>query len=126
MKKIVFALLLATLPITLSGQTVPNVDSNDNFAWNQAGTNLAEVQAFVYKYYLDGAVTGSVFTGVTCTGTASPFTCQVRTPTFAMGSHSIGLTAASSAGESVQSTPFSFVYGNPPQIPNNIRVIRNP
>jgi hypothetical protein len=125
MKKFLLALLLV-LPITLSGQTAPNVDSNDNFAWNQTTATLAEAQALIYKYYLDGAVTGSVFTGVTCAGTVSPFTCQVRSPTFAMGAHSITLTAANSTGESVQSVPFSFVYGNPPQIPNNIRVIRNP
>ena len=126
MKKIVFALFLAVLPVSLLAQSAPNVDSNDSFAWNQTAGTLAEAQAYVYKYYLDGAVTGSVFSGVTCAGTASPFTCQVRTPTFAMGAHSIQLTAGSATGESALSTPFSFVYGNPPLVPNNIRVIRNP
>lgn len=123
MRKFLLVLLLA-LPSSVAAQTAPNVGPNDSFAWNQDGTSLATVQAYVYKYYLDGAVTGSVFSGVTCSGTATPFTCQVRSPTFAMGSHSIALTAASAAGESVFSSPFQFVYGNPPQIPNNIRVIK--
>lgn len=124
MKKLLLLVSLLILPNLAEAQSAPNVGPNDSFAWFQDGPTLATVQAYVYKYYLDGAVTGSVFSGVTCTGTATPYSCQVRSPTFAMGAHGITLTAASAAGESAQSTPFQFVYGNPPQIPNNIRIIK--
>ena len=116
--------LLLTFTSISAAQSAPNVGPNDSFAWNQDGSSLTVVQGYVYKYYLDGAVTGSVLSGVTCTGTATPYSCQVRSPTFSMGAHGITLTAASAAGESVQSTPFQFVYGNPPAIPNNIRVVK--
>jgi hypothetical protein len=125
-KRILLATLLATgLTIIIQAQ-VPNVDANDSFAWNQAANSLAEAQGYVYKYYLDGAGVGSTFAGVTCSGTASPFTCQARTPAFSNGNHSLTITAASAAGESAPSIPFGFVFGNPPTTPNNIRVIRAP
>jgi hypothetical protein len=122
---LVFALFVVSGAITQT-QSVPNAGPNDSFGWSQVGTTLAEVQAFVYKYYLDGAVTGSVFSGVKCSGTATPFNCQVRIPSFSAGQHSITLTAANSTGESTPSTPFAFVYGNPPLSPNNISIIRAP
>ena len=121
-KFLIIAIIL--IPITVLGQAAPNVVPGDSFAWNETALTLAEAQGYVYKYYLDGAVTGSVFSGVTCSGTASPFTCQALTPQFANGTHSITLTAASASGESPQSTPFGFVFGNPPSNPNNIRVIK--
>lgn len=115
--------ICAFITVVLSAQN-PNVGPNDSFAWNQDATNLSTAQGFVYKYYLDGAVTGSVWAGVTCAGTATPFTCQAKTPTFAQGQHSLTITAANTTGESGQSVPFVFVYGNPPNIPNNIRIIK--
>lgn len=102
----------------------PNVGPNDSFAWNQDGANLATVQAYAYKYYLDGATVGSLFANPVCSGAATPFTCQAKTPTFANGNHTLTITAASANGESAQSLPFGFVFGNPPTIPNNIRVIK--
>jgi hypothetical protein len=125
MKKdfLLVCLLCTIITVVLSAQ-VPNVGPNDSFAWNQDATNLAAAQGFVYKYYLDGAVTGSVWAGVTCTGTAAPFTCQAKTPAFSQGQHSLTITAANATGESGHSTPFGFVYGNPPSIPNNIRIIK--
>jgi hypothetical protein len=117
-------MLFAFVASDARAQTVPNAGPNDSFGWNQAAATLTEAQGFVYKYYLDGAVTGSVFSGVTCTGTATPFSCKVRIPTFAPGQHSITFTAANITGESVQSSPFVFVYGNPPANPNNISIIK--
>lgn len=102
----------------------PTVGPNDSFGWGQTGPDLATVQAYAYKYYLDGATTGSLWTNVTCSGTVSPFACQAKTPTFSNGSHSITLTAANAGGESPQSVPFAFVFGNPPTTPNNIHVIK--
>lgn len=123
--KKLFLVILLLLPSTIvRGQSIPNAGPNDSFGWGQSAPTLNDANAYVYKYYLDGATTGSVFTAVKCTGTTSPFSCQVRIPTFAPGQHSVTFTAANSTGESVQSTPFAFVYGNPPTSPNNISIIR--
>lgn len=125
MKRDFFFVLGLCLCITtvLWAQNPPNVGPNDSFAWNQDATSLSAAQGFVYKYYLDGAVTGSVWT-TTCTGTTAPFTCQAKTPAFSQGQHSLTITAANTTGESGQSVPFVFVFGNPPNIPNNIRIIK--
>lgn len=119
--------LLSTITISLLFSVSliaqgPNLGPDDFIAWNQGAPSLNDANGYVYKYYLDGAVTGSVFLTVTCTGTISPFDCKGKPPAFGPGSHTITLTAASASGESPQSPPFGFVYGNPPISPNNIRI----
>jgi hypothetical protein len=122
--RIIVFILLASVVVHAQGG--PNLGPTDFFAWNQAAPTLNDANSYVYKYYLDGAVTGSVFLTVTCTGTAAPFDCKGKPPAFAPGSHSLTITAANSSGESPQSTPFGFVYGNPPVSPNNIRIEKGP
>ena len=123
---IIIGIVLVCAGIHLYAQSVPNAGPNDSFGWGQAAPDLNTSNGYVYKYYLDGATTGSVFAGVKCTGTSSPFSCQVRIPSFSPGQHSVTFTAANATGESVQSLPFAFVYGNPPNSPNNISIIRAP
>lgn len=87
------------------------------FAWDQPATDLATANGYTYKYYLDGATTGVAFTGVVCTGTASPFKCEVLIPAFTPGNHSLTATASIPAGESVKSSPalnFTVVIILPP------------
>ena len=126
MKKVLCIVLIAFGCSALYAQGGPNLGPEDFFAWNQAAPSLNDANGYSYKYYLDGAVTGSVFLTVTCSGTASPFDCRGKPPAFAPGNHTITLTAASASGESPQSAPFGFVYGNPPISPNNIRVVKGP
>ena len=123
MQKLVILFILFA-PVLALAQSVPNAGPNDSFGLGQSAPDLTTANGYVYKYYLDGATTGSVFTAVKCTGTTSPFSCQVRIPKFSPGQHSVTFTAANATGESVQSTPFVFVYGNPPVSPNNISIIR--
>lgn len=117
MKKFLFILLF---PAALAAQ--PPGSSNQRFTFDQAAPVLADAQAYTYRYYPDGATTGITFTGVTCTGTASPFVCSVLIPAFTPGNHSITLTAANVAGESAKSSPFAFVFVVTPSVPANIRI----
>lgn len=115
--------VVAAVASTASAQ-YPNVGPNDSFAWDIAAPDLATARGYVYKYYLDGATQGSLFANVTCSGTTAPFTCQAKSPTFSNGSHTLTITASSSLGESAQSVPFGFVFGYPPSVPSNIRVVK--
>lgn len=91
-------------------------------AWDQAASDLATAQALTFKYYPDGATTGTVLTGVTCSGTAAPFVCAVNFPAFTPGSHTVQLTASNAAGESVKSASFSFSFVVIPAAPVNLRI----
>lgn len=125
MKKVIFVLLLCVLSAPAFAQT-PATTAN-KIAWEQQAPSLADAQAYVYKYYPDGAATGIVLTGVTCTSTTSPTgtivpQCEVAFPAFTPGSHTLTLTASSVAGESVKSTPLSFAFVVIPSAPNNLRI----
>lgn len=87
-------------------------------AWEEVATNLAEAQSFSYKYYVDGSTAGSPLPTVTCTGTASPFTCTSAVPTLSPGRHTVNLTASSADGESSASNSVTFTL---PQTPQNLR-----
>lgn len=89
----------------------------------QDGQTLVEVQAFTYRYYLDGSSTGAVI-AFTCTGTATPFSCvSGPTPIFSRGNHTISFTAANQSGESGKSTPFAFEFVTNPNTPTGTRII---
>lgn len=102
-----------------------DASGNQFFAWNQTAPVLADAQAYTYKYYPDGSSTGVTFTGVVCTGTTSPFTCTAAIPAFTPGNHSITLTAANAAGESVQSAPFAFRFVVTPGTPSGLRIVNS-
>lgn len=121
MKKLYFALLLLLVFTNLGEAQTPG-SSNQKFTWDQSAPTLADAQAYTYKYYPDGAGTGIPFTGVACTGSASPFVCSVSIPAFTPGNHSITLTASNIAGESPKSAPFAFVFVVTPSVPGNIRI----
>jgi len=92
------------------------------FAWDQAAPDLATAQSYTYKHYDDGATTGVAFPSVTCSGTASPFTCQALIPAYTPGTHTITITASDEAGEGAPSALFTFKFVAVPQAPANIRI----
>src|SRR5215510_7867242 len=96
-------LLMLLFNILIQAQAIPT----SKLAFDQAAPDLASAQGYTYRYYPDGATTGTVLTGVTCTGTISPFQCEVAFPSFTPGNHTLKLTAANIAGETAQSAPFA-------------------
>lgn len=94
---------------------------SNTVGWDQDAADLATAQAFSYRPYADGAATAVVLTGVTCTGTTSPFACKVAFPAFTPGPHALTLTATNEAGESLKSTPFAFRFVVIPNPPRNLR-----
>lgn len=102
----------------LSAQATPA----SKLVWDQSAPTLVDANSYTYKYYPDGATTGITLTGVTCTGTASPFVCQVSWPAFTPSNHTLQLTATNIAGESIKSDPFAFVFVVTPAKPVNIRI----
>lgn len=95
----------------------------NGLAWDQAATDQATAQAYTYRYYPDGSASGTVLSGVVCSGTASPFTCRVNFPAFTPGAHTLQTTAANVAGESVKSAVFSFTFVVQPSAQTNLRIV---
>lgn len=130
MRQLVSAFALALLTtIGLSAQTATGTAK---LAWNEAtisNTNtpadVATVQAYTYKYYADGATTGTTLTPVTCTADATPattITCQAPFPAFTPGTHTLQITASDAAGEGTKSAVFTFTFVVVPGAPTNIRI----
>lgn len=120
-----FAALVLT-PLSASAQT-PVVPS-DKLGWDQQDTDLAAASANTYRLYADGVATGTVLTPVTCANQvpvlAGNFTCTTPFPAFTPTvTHSITVSAANAAGESLKSTPFSFKFVVIPSVPSNLRRI---
>jgi hypothetical protein len=111
-----FALLLCVslLPSVLFAQAT----SASKYAWDETGPDLATVQSYTYKAYVDGASTGTAITA-TCTGTVSPFQCTAPIGAFTQGAHSAKFTATSAAGESAQSSAVNFTFVVVPAVPSN-------
>ena len=115
MRKLLVALVLVSS--TVSAQTFRQL------GWDQEASTLEEAQNATYKYYLDGNPTGTNFTTVTCTGSASPYQCVVDFPATTPGSHIITITASNVAGESGQSNEFKFSTVIILAAPKNLRGI---
>lgn len=103
------------------------VPAQHRLAWDQAAPSLAEAQGYQYAIYVDGGPR-TVLSGVTCTGTASPWTCAVPFPALTPGDHQIRLTAAVVVGdviaESLPSVPFDVRVVVAPQPPSGLRIVR--
>lgn len=116
MRRHVLAALFVCLPALAFAQATPA----STLAWDQPNATAAEAQAFTYTAYADGSATGTVLSGVTCSG--SPVVCTVPFPAFTPGSHTIELTASNSAGTSPKSAPFPFTFVIVPSTPSGIRI----
>lgn len=121
MKKFLFTLaLILTASVASSQNAVPT----SKLQWNQDGPDLATISAYTYKYYADGAATGTTFpTSTICTGTGTPFVCTVNIPSFTQGNHSVTITASSAGGESPKSAPLAFTFISVPPTPTGLKLI---
>lgn len=104
------------------GQTTP-ASQTSKIGWDQEAVTLADAQGYIYKYYADSYAIGVVLNNVTCTGTVSPFQCQVAFPAFTPGEHNLTLTAENLAGVSPPSNVLSFKFVVTPSAPGNVRII---
>jgi len=119
MRKLFVALVLIGLSAGYASAQTPATGSN-KIGWDQTALTLAEAQGYTYKYYPDAATAGIVLTNVVCTGTTSPFKCEVAFPAFTPGNHSLTLTTSNLAGESVKSAPLNFAFVVTPSAPVNL------
>jgi len=103
--------MLGVCVVGLVAQTTPRI------GWDQAATSATVAQGWTYRFYLDGAASGTVLAGVTCAGASAPFLCSAPFPTLTPGQHTLQLTAAATAvSESVKSD-LLFVNTPAPQNP---------
>lgn len=119
MKRVFLTIILLLVPSFVFSQAIPT----SRLGWDQDAPTLADAQAYTYKYYADGSTTGVALTGVTCTGSASPFTCSAAFPAFTPGNHRITLAASNLAGESAKSNPLDFTFIVTPAVPTGLRII---
>ena len=90
-KMLVVVGLLAS--IGLQGQTPTR-----RFEWSMdLVSDIATLQSYTYRYYLDAATVGVVMLNVTCVATPGPWTCSSAVPSSITGTHKVSITVATSA-----------------------------
>jgi len=120
MSKLLLVLIFILLPHVVMAQAT----GTSKLLFDQSAPTLAEANSYIYRYYPDTAVLGIPLTTV-CIGTTSPFICSAAFPAFTPSSHTLSLTAASSASptnESGKSVLLSFTFILIPSIPVNPRI----
>lgn len=108
--KRILTFVLAFVFLLSAARLDAQVTAANKFGWTQGAPSLADANGYEYRVYADSSTTGSVLSGVVCTGTASPFDCTAPIPAFTPGNHTAQLTAKNIAGESAKSDPLSFVF----------------
>ena len=116
--RIAVLLALLLLPSVLHAQTT--VRTGMELVWDQDQTTAAEAQTFSYRYFVDGAATGDLLSGVTCAG--APVVCRAPVPAFTLGAHTITLAAENVYGSSLPSAPLSFTFVIVPASPRSVRI----
>jgi hypothetical protein len=133
MKKII-VLVLLLLSAPLLAQTLPiPVIGGERVEFTQEAASLTEANGFRYRVYTDNVRPAAGVT-TTCSGTTSPFTCQVPMPTLTIGVHTLTVTTsrvidATTEAESVQSPSISvemLANAGRPNAPTLPRIIRIP
>lgn len=104
----------------------------DRLGFDQAAATLTEAQGYLYRAYLDGAITGVTLTA-TCSGASSPFACVAPLPSLTTGTHTSQLTASvvlpppdGRTIESVKSAVFTFRLFAAPESPTGQRIVPMP
>lgn len=119
--------ILVIALVLLSIASISNAQSNalptSKLGWDQPAPTLQDASAYTYKYYADGSSGGGVILlGVTCTGPASPYSCEVAFPAFTPGDHTLQVTASNLAGESAKSNTLSFKFIVVPAAPQTLKI----
>lgn len=119
---LIFTSLFST---TLSAQTVIAPTGNA-ICWDQVAQDLPTAQSLIYQSSTDNGPIVAITP--TCSGTSSPFTCQIPLPAITPGAHSVSVTASTklSDGSLLTSTAgiFTYIIGTPPSPPSNFRIIK--
>jgi len=96
--------------------------------WDQSAPTVQAASAYVYTLYVNG-LTNSTLTNVSCTGTASPYTCTgMSYLTLSQGSYNLTLTAHEVGdGTSGPSLPYTLLvpvspYPSPDWAPKNVTI----
>ena len=101
----VFAFLLLSSSAFAQSPATPT----SGFGWNQVAQSLAVAQGYQYQVEIDNVLVPTPLT-VTCTGTASPFSCTAGIPPVTPGDHTARLrTVDVSVPSSPLASPFSTV-----------------
>ena len=121
MKRLLFALVFTLVASSAFAQVATPVSK---LTWDQAGQDLATVQAYTYRHYDDGGTPGVVFplVSITVVGTSSPFTVSALFPAFTPGQHTVTVSASNVAGESGKSNSLAFNFVIQPVAPSNLRL----
>ena len=127
MKRIAtLTLICLAVAAVVWSQSIPRATVGMRIAWDQDAASLADVQAYRYTAYVDGATTGTVIPA-TCAGTAPPFECATPLPVSTLGDHSVAIAAQQLLGENLwsaesRSESFTFRVVDPAAAPSRLRV----
>lgn len=113
--------LLVALAASVSAQQPVPATAKSQFAFDQDAPDLASVQGYTFRLYIDGSATGAVLP-VTCTGAAIPFQCAGPIPAFTPGTHTVTVSASNEAGESDKSEALTFRMVIVPGKPTTLRI----
>lgn len=118
------AVLMVLVAVPALAQT--QVVGTERIGWDQPAASLADAQGYAYDY-VDGSAAAVRLSGVTCSGTASPFLCSVRLPALTTGIHSLRTVASVTVNgqtlTSPQSAPLSLLMMAVPAAPQNLRLL---
>lgn len=120
--KLLLCLLSLACVLVAVPASAQTADTSKKLTWDQP--NVADASAAIaltYRHYDDANPAGATLTGVTCSGTTT-ITCQAPFPAFTPANHTIKVSAANSAGESLPSAPLPFVFVVVPSVPVNLRI----
>lgn len=99
-------ILVSILSTTIQGQTATG---NSKLAFDLPGQSVAIASTATYNGYVDGATTGVLLTGLTCSGTTLT-TCLVNFPALTIGNHTITVTQLFGITESTKSSVLNFTF----------------
>lgn len=119
MRRLILATLFLLVALPAMAQQAA---ATNHLQWSEAGPDLLTVQTYGWNLYPDAATTPTAFTGVTVSGSASPFGVIVAFPTFTPGTHTAAVTATDIAGESGKSNTISFQFVVIPLSPVSLRI----
>lgn len=94
--------------------------------WDQPATSLTEASTMIYEAGFDTAAPVAL-TGVTCAGTASPYSCAATWPQLTPTQHTVQIRAVRLEGTTRLVSPlsavFNFAFVAVPEAPRNIRIV---